>query len=131
MSEPYSPSPMRQPTPMVFVILNPTLPAGIRHASHAIVRAHRPRPHLVGSPAPIPTAQSGALSRATRIAQAFVGAAPERLVWGSDWPHPSVLTNKPNDALLFDLLMEWAPDVVTRNRILVQNPEILYGFPRT
>ena len=52
-------------------------------------------------------------------------------MWGSDWPHPGVPTNKPNDALLFDLLMEWAPDVATRNRILVQNPETLYGFART
>src|SRR6266849_598930 len=66
---------------------------------------------------------------ATRIAQAFVKAAPERLVWGSDWPHPGLPdTNKPNDALLFDLLTEWAPDEATRNRILVHNPEALYGF---
>ena len=64
---------------------------------------------------------------ATRVAQAFVKAAPERLVWGSDWPHPSE-KNKPDDALLFDLLAEWAPDEVTRNRILVANPEALYGF---
>ena len=64
---------------------------------------------------------------ATKIAQAFVKAAPERLVWGSDWPHPGLPdNNKPNDALLFDLLTEWAPDEATRNRILVQNPEALY-----
>ena len=66
---------------------------------------------------------------ATRIAQAYVKAAPERLVWGSDWPHPSE-KNKPDDALLFDLLAEWAPDEATRNRILVTNPEVLYGFGR-
>ena len=64
---------------------------------------------------------------ATRVAQAFVKAAPERLVWGSDWPHPSEKT-KPDDALLFDLLAEWAPDEVTRDRILVSNPQALYGF---
>jgi predicted TIM-barrel fold metal-dependent hydrolase len=39
--------------------------------------------------------------------------------------------NKPNDALLFDLLTEWAPDEATRNRILVQNPEALYGFGKS
>jgi len=66
---------------------------------------------------------------ATKIAQAFVKAAPERLVWGSDWPHPGLPdNNKPNDALLFDLLTEWATHEATRNRILVQNPEALYGF---
>jgi predicted TIM-barrel fold metal-dependent hydrolase len=62
-----------------------------------------------------------------RIAQAFVRAAPERLVWGSDWPHPSE-KEKPDDARLFDLLAEWAMDEKTRNRILVTNPETLYGF---
>jgi D-galactarolactone isomerase len=58
-----------------------------------------------------------------------VKAAPERLVWGSDWPHPTP-TVKPDDALLFDLLSEWAPEAATRNRILVANPEALYGFAR-
>lgn len=61
------------------------------------------------------------------IAQAFVRAAPERLVWGSDWPHPSE-KDKPDDARLFDLLAEWAMDEKTRARILVANPEALYGF---
>jgi predicted TIM-barrel fold metal-dependent hydrolase len=63
----------------------------------------------------------------TRVAQAFVKAAPERLVWGSDWPHPTE-NNKPDDALLFDLLAAWAPDEAMRRRILVTNPEALYGF---
>jgi predicted TIM-barrel fold metal-dependent hydrolase len=64
---------------------------------------------------------------ATKIAQAWVKAAPERLVWGSDWPHPTE-KEKPNDALLFDLLGEWAPKEKTRHRILVENPQALYGF---
>jgi D-galactarolactone isomerase len=64
---------------------------------------------------------------ATPIAQAYVKAAPERMVWGSDWPHPTE-KDKPDDAILFDLLSRWVPDEGTRNRILVQNPEGLYGF---
>jgi len=64
---------------------------------------------------------------ATDLAQAYVAAAPERMVWGSDWPHPTEKV-KPDDALLFDLLSVWAPDAVTRRRILVDNPEALYGF---
>jgi len=67
---------------------------------------------------------------ATRIAQAYVKAAPERLVWGSDWPHPSPKV-KPDDANLFDLLTVWAPDEKVRHRILVENPQTLYGFPKT
>jgi D-galactarolactone isomerase len=65
-----------------------------------------------------------------RVGQAYVRAAPERLVWGSNWPHPSE-PDKPDDAMLFDLLAQWAPDEATRNRILVQNPETLYGFAKS
>ncbi len=64
---------------------------------------------------------------ATRIARAFVRAAPERLVWGSDWPHVTE-PDKPDDAGLFDLLAVWAGDERTRERILVDNPATLYGF---
>jgi predicted TIM-barrel fold metal-dependent hydrolase len=65
----------------------------------------------------------------TAVAQAYVKAAPERLVWGSDWPHPSEPDNaKPDDAILFDLLAQWAPVEAVRNRILVDNPAKLYGF---
>jgi len=66
---------------------------------------------------------------ATAIAQSYVKAAPERCVWGSDWPHPGPAIH-PDDSVLFDLLSSWAPDEATRNLILVTNPEILYGFPK-
>ena len=65
----------------------------------------------------------------TAVAQAYVKAAPERLVWGSDWPHPSEQGKTlPDDAILFDLLAQWAPDEAMRTRILVDNPAKLYGF---
>ncbi|MDQ2802572.1 MAG: amidohydrolase family protein [Pseudomonadota bacterium] len=64
------------------------------------------------------------------VAKAYVQAAPQRLVWGSDWPHPTeAVTKKPDDALLFDLFASWMPDEATRHRILVENPAELYGFP--
>lgn len=66
----------------------------------------------------------------TKVAQAYVQAAAERVVWGSNWPHPGE-TPKPDDAVLFDLLAQWAPDEVTRHRILVENPEVLYGFSKS
>ena len=64
----------------------------------------------------------------TELAQAYVQAAPERMVWATDWPHPTQKTVKPDDAALLDLLLEWAPDERTRHQILVENPEALYGF---
>jgi predicted TIM-barrel fold metal-dependent hydrolase len=64
------------------------------------------------------------------IAQAYVKAAPERMVWGSDWPHPTE-KDQPDDAVLFDLLTQWVPDEATRNRILVQNPAALYDFGKS
>jgi predicted TIM-barrel fold metal-dependent hydrolase len=51
------------------------------------------------------------------------------VVWASDWPHPTE-KEKPDDAVLFDLLAEWAPDPAWRALILVQNPATLYGFPK-
>ena len=63
----------------------------------------------------------------TKVAEAYIKAAPERMVWGSNWPHPNE-TTKPDDAMLFDLMSRWAPDEATRHRILVSNPAALYGF---
>src|SRR5689334_1453396 len=65
------------------------------------------------------------------VARAYAKAFPERCVWGSDWPHPTEQQKQlPDDALLFDLLADWVPDEKTRNRILVDNPATLYGFPK-
>jgi D-galactarolactone isomerase len=68
-------------------------------------------------------------SDSTKLAQAYVQAAPQRMVWGTDWPHPTE-KDKPDDAVLFDLLTMWAPQEATRDRILVGNPAILYGFAK-
>lgn len=54
---------------------------------------------------------------------------PDRLLWGSDWPHATE-TAKPDDAALMDLLRRWLPDASARHAVLVRNPEALYGFER-
>jgi 2-pyrone-4,6-dicarboxylate lactonase len=64
------------------------------------------------------------------IAAGFVEACPERLVWASDWPNPMAGENAPDAADLLALLERWAPDAAVRTRILVDNPEELYGFDR-
>jgi predicted TIM-barrel fold metal-dependent hydrolase len=63
------------------------------------------------------------------VARTYIKAAPQRVVWASDWPHPTE-KEKPDDAVLFDLLAEWAPDPASRTLILVENPATLYGFPK-
>jgi 2-pyrone-4,6-dicarboxylate lactonase len=61
--------------------------------------------------------------------EALVRTNPERLVWGTDWPHPQMAADKmPNDGHLLDLFNAWTPDAATRHRILVENPQHLYGF---
>jgi predicted TIM-barrel fold metal-dependent hydrolase len=62
------------------------------------------------------------------VARALVEHAPERCVWGSDWPHPTEPHSKPDDAEIFDLFQEWIVEEVTRLRVLVSNPAKLYGF---
>jgi 2-pyrone-4,6-dicarboxylate lactonase len=61
--------------------------------------------------------------------EALVRANPERLVWGSDWPHPRIEGEMPDAGRLYELFHTWTPDDATRRRILVANPARLYGFP--
>lgn len=64
----------------------------------------------------------------TPFAQALVAAAPDRCVWGSDWPHVAQWRPMPTVCGLLDLLAEWVPDETMRNRILVDNPSRFYNF---
>ena len=105
-------------------------PDGLRHPGFAAVRRLLDRgrtwvkltePYEDSTLGP-PYADTG------EVARAYVRAAPERVLWGTDWPHPTQRGAKPDDALLLDLLAGWAPDDATRRRILVDNPAELFGF---
>jgi predicted TIM-barrel fold metal-dependent hydrolase len=61
------------------------------------------------------------------LARALVEAAPDRCVWGTDWPHPNA-AHMPNDGDLADALGEWFPDAAVRHALLVENPARLYDF---
>ncbi|MBZ5498680.1 MAG: amidohydrolase family protein [Acidobacteriia bacterium] len=108
-------------------------PQGIRHPAFRVICAllQKGRAWLKLSGFYMDT-QVGPPSYAdsVEVARAYVKEAPERLVWGSDWPHPTVAENdkKPNDAILLDLLAVCVPETATRNRILVDNAAKLYGF---
>lgn len=62
------------------------------------------------------------------LARALIRAAPERMVWASNWPHPSAQPNPPDDGMLLETIRHWADDDAVLRRILVDNPAELYGF---
>lgn len=63
------------------------------------------------------------------LARALIEAAPDRCVWGSDWPHVHFRGKMPAVGHLLDLLADWAPDATVRDAILAHNAHRLYGFP--
>ncbi|CAD5293733.1 Predicted metal-dependent hydrolase, TIM-barrel fold [Bosea sp. 62] len=65
---------------------------------------------------------------ARRFHDALVAANPERMIWGSDWPHLRLAERAPDVGHLLDLFAEWVPDVGLRQCILVDNPRQLYRF---
>ena len=77
---------------------------------------------------------------AVPLAQALIAANPDRIVWGTDWPHPDSVTPpgrkvtdvtpllQIDDGRLLNQLPVWAPDAAIRKKILVDNPTRLYGF---
>jgi len=64
------------------------------------------------------------------FAHALIAKAPDRVLWGTNWPHSNMFVygRTPNDGLLLDLMLDFAPDESIRNRILVDNPARLFGF---
>jgi len=74
---------------------------------------------------------TGAMPHADVVpyARELLRAAPQRVVWGSDWPHVMVKGAMPNDGDLADLLLDWIPDAGLRRTVLADNPARLYGFP--
>jgi D-galactarolactone isomerase len=107
-------------------------PAGIAHPAYKIVRGLIDKGRTwVKLSVTYDSSKIGPPTYAdvNMVGEAYVKAAPERMVWGSNWPHPNE-TTKPDDAKVFDLLAEWAPSEATRRRILVDNPEMLYGFAK-
>ena len=65
---------------------------------------------------------------AVPYARALIAAGPDRMVWGTDWPHPALTEYMPNDGDLMDALDDYAPDADLKRAILVDNPARLYGF---
>lgn len=65
---------------------------------------------------------------AVPFAQAVLEVAPDRTLWGTDWPHPNIKRHMPNDGDLVDLIPLFVPQAALRRKVLVDNPHRLYGF---
>ena len=65
---------------------------------------------------------------AVPFARALIEAIPDRILWGTDWPHPNIAKHMPNDGDLVDLIPLIASDAATQRKILVDNPHRLYAF---
>lgn len=91
-----------------------------------LIKAGRAWVKLTGpyriSPSPLPHSDTDGFARA------LVAAAPQQVVWGSDWPHVHIKTPMPNDADICDLLAAWIPNEAQRKQVLVDNPARLYQF---
>ncbi|MDB5831863.1 MAG: 2-pyrone-4,6-dicarboxylate hydrolase [Caballeronia sp.] len=122
----------RLPSKIVFDHLaRLSLPEGIDHPAFGIVRSlldtGRAWLKLSGPYLDSRVGEAQRYSDMDPTAHAWVNAAPERLVWGSDWPHTTE-TIKPDDTALFDLLSHWVENPAQRRAILVDNPAKLYDF---
>ena len=64
------------------------------------------------------------------LARDLIARAPERIIWGTDWPHSNIFKHgeMPNDGDLMSMMLDFAPDETVRRKILVDNPARLFGF---
>jgi predicted TIM-barrel fold metal-dependent hydrolase len=65
---------------------------------------------------------------AVPFGQAILDVCPDRVLWGTDWPHPNIKKYMPNDGDLVDLIPLFMPDEALQRAVLVDNPHRLYGF---
>jgi predicted TIM-barrel fold metal-dependent hydrolase len=108
---------------------------------HALLDLVRAGNSYVKLSAPYDRSKRPDYSDMTPLARALIEAAPDRMLWGTNWPHPGqdrtipvsqiMPYQKVDNEMLVRRLAQWCPDLPTRRRILAENPETLYGFPKT
>ncbi len=106
-------------------------PAGVSHPAHTIIKRlldqGKTWVKLSGPYLDTKVGRENNYRDVDGVAQSWIAANEDRMVWGSDWPHPTE-HDKPDDAELMDLLGRWTSDTTIIQKILVNNPENLYGF---
>lgn len=106
-------------------------PLGLKHPAVALIERLLDRGNtwikLSGAYLDSQVGEAEGFSDVDAVARHWIAKAPDRLVWGSDWPHPTE-TLKPDDAKMLDRLSVWTNDQSVIDKILVHNPARLYGF---
>ena len=106
-------------------------PSGINHPAvrlmHTLLDRGRTWIKLSGPYLDSKTGEQGEFRDVDDVPTHWIKTAPERLVWGSDWPQPTE-AQKPDDAKLLDLMTRWTESEAVIKQILVSNPAALYGF---
>lgn len=106
-------------------------PAGASHPGHAVIKRlldlGKTWVKLSGPYLDTKVGRTGNYLDIDTVAQSWIAANSDRMVWGSDWPHPTE-HDKPDDAELMSLLGRWTDDASVIHKILVSNPEKLYEF---
>lgn len=123
----------RLPTPLVFDhFARLPVDEGVRHPAYSVLRELLDRGNtwikLSGAYLDSQLGADDHYRDIDPIARAWLALAPEKLVWGSDWPHPSAGKDIPDDGLLLDMLSRWTDVIALQDRVLVTNPATLYGF---
>lgn len=103
--------------------------AGLRHPGFAALRALLERGRAWVKLCGYRVSAGPSYHDLAPLARALIEAAPERMLWGTDWPHTQIIP-PPDAGKLLDLLGAWVRDETDWRRILVENPETLYGFGR-
>lgn len=125
----------RLAVPVVFDHLGRLPAPAMRHPGYAVIRRllDEGRAWVKLSGAYLGSVLAdGRYPDADLLARSFLAAAPRRVVWGSNWPHPTASAGRharPDDVALLELLAHWVDDEQLFTRVLADNPAALYGFP--
>jgi len=107
-------------------------PVPVEHPSFAVLRRLVDNGRTwVKLSAPYEVSKTGApfFNDVGALAKILARQAPDRMVWATNWPHPTPPVNqKPDDAMLLDMLLDWVPDETSRKKVLVDNPAKLYDY---
>jgi predicted TIM-barrel fold metal-dependent hydrolase len=104
-------------------------PAGINHPAFTVIRKLVDKGRTWVKLSVTANNPPATYDQIDMVATAYLKANPERMVWGSNWPHPSE-TKKPDDSVLIDLVAHWTSSDSIRHKLFVENAAILYGYPK-